>query len=1043
MLTYGDESSGIWAQSAGSRSSGMTSVVVRNGVSTSGNQAVGVLAASRSTGGNAGNVDVEFLGALMTSGADATGMQAVSAGRAGSSDVTVSLEGDVKTLGERSMGVDARSEAGSGRGGIVDVLVQGDIWTEGADAPALFAQSLGDQGGGLVKVTVNGSLTTLGDRSTGLFAQSDPEEHSGDDVEVTISEDIITTGAEALGLFAQSIGGNGAGGVQVESQGFVETSGHRSPGLFAQSDAGQGAAGAVSVNLPAHVYTFGDESDALYAGSLGSAESGAVTVNVGEIYTAGEASRGVVAESVSEGASGDVTVNLTGTVTTRGRESDAVAVRSSGRAGSAGSLTIVADDAILTSGERSSGISASMAGAGQVTVSTQGEISTTGNEADGIRVQNISVDGSGGRVNITAAGSVNATGQNSHAISVEGDRDGAGGRLQVVFDGDMALGGSGTGSAVRFAGGGENALVTQGTLLTVDGLAGTALRGDSGTEEVLNSGVIVGNIDLGSGANLVLNEAQGTLIAGQIYNLGTGRLTNAGQLSPGDVANLVTTELAGDFVQTGSGHFTLDLDFDGTRTDRLSADGAAQVAGQIDVNLLNPERLEPGYHLVTIVSGEQGLLAENPDLAVQPSAVVSYMLVTPDPQTLALALDITYAPLELTENQRAVGQVFNDVQMGQGSDTFLRALFDIPDAADLSLVYEPLVPDYYDHFTRTTLKMTQLHAQPVLQRMQNVRLSGKLPANSLQSWSVYGGRGLLLAFNGTDGTDKGLTRLLDKEDEGSYGLWLNVAGYQGEQDRDGDFDGYEFDGQSLTAGLDGLFMDHLLLGVSLGYTQTDLDVDNNLGSGDIDSLYASLYGSYLQGRMYIDGLLSYGDHSYDNARATEEDFRPRIVFSDHDGITWSAQVEAGYTLSMPGSWRFQPFAGLSYVHLKETGFNESGAERLGLNVRSRLTSSLVSDLGARMARIYNISSGMIVPEIYTSWNYDFDIDEREITAEFSGYPGYPFEIKGRDEEANGLIFGVGLNFVGHSGFSSTLCYREEVRSGYRIRGVMGEMKFEF
>jgi outer membrane autotransporter protein len=104
---------------------------------------------------------------------------------------------------------------------------------------------------------------------------------------------------------------------------------------------------------------------------------------------------------------------------------------------------------------------------------------------------------------------------------------------------------------------------------------------------------------------------------------------------------------------------------------------------------------------------------------------------------------------------------------------------------------------------------------------------------------------------------------------------------------------------------------------------------------------------------------------------------------------------------------------------------------------------LTSELGLRLARVFNVKYGSLVPEVSAAWSYDFDIDDRVITASFEGSPGTAFSIDGQPVEKNGAVLGVGLTFLHKSGFSTSLRYRGEFREKYQSHGVMGEFRLMF
>jgi outer membrane autotransporter protein len=288
-----------------------------------------------------------------------------------------------------------------------------------------------------------------------------------------------------------------------------------------------------------------------------------------------------------------------------------------------------------------------------------------------------------------------------------------------------------------------------------------------------------------------------------------------------------------------------------------------------------------------------------------------------------------------------------------------------------------------------------------------------------------------------------LANLVDQEKaQEKYGIWVNALGIWGDQDKVDDFEGFDYDTKGFIGGANVLLKENLVAGLGLGYTTTYLGVDNDLGDGDIDSLHASLYGSHFTERYYLDAIFSYGDHSYDNFRKFEAFSQQKAVTSDHEGTSWFLYGEGGYKISLKKDWLLQPFFALNYLSLEEDSFDEIGADELSLMVKKRTTDMLVSYLGASLLKEFETRFGRLVPEMRAAWNYDFGIDDRSLTASFTGYPGAPFTINFSEEE-HGIILGASLTLLGKSGLSSSLRYVEELRSDYRMQSLIGELKFEF
>src|SRR5262249_40959797 len=139
-------------------------------------------------------------------------------------------------------------------------------------------------------------------------------------------------------------------------------------------------------------------------------------------------------------------------------------------------------------------------------------------------------------------------------------------------------------------------------------------------------------------------------------------LTNAGVLAPGASGLAVTTQLSGSFRQLQSGSSNLELDFLANAVDSVNATGTVNLAGNINVNLLNTQAIRPGVHTKALYQGAGGMLANSPWLQGQRSVVIKYDLVFPDARTAALRYDVNFAAHGLQGNRLEIGDYINRVQ---------------------------------------------------------------------------------------------------------------------------------------------------------------------------------------------------------------------------------------------------------------------------------------------------------------------------------------------------------------------------------------------
>jgi PEP-CTERM motif len=356
----------------------------------------------------------------------------------------------------------------------------------------------------------------------------------------------------------------------------------------------------------------------------------------------------------SRGNGGSVDVEVTGSITTKGNDAVGIFAQSVGGGGG-----MAGQDAtcVAPCSERVGSVGAN-GSAGPVTVNLNGAITTEGQYSHGIFAQSAAGSASpAGIVSVTigtdSSSSVLVKGADADGILAQ-SVGGTNGAIKVSVDaGSIVQGGSGDASyGIHFLDGAANTLDNAGTITTLNGVDGVALRADGGTvavtnsgsivgavdlngtlgssgpESITNSGQIVGNVQVHNQAGVIINGGSGntfgrfsggaiTVVNGNLtfaggntalgdnvtVNSGAGAVTNNGRL-------LAVTPVAvtGNFDQSGTGHidFLLSSSTDPT-TYQLSVIGAASFAGGLGIDLASGFNLAAGDSFDLI--GSDGLLS--------------------------------------------------------------------------------------------------------------------------------------------------------------------------------------------------------------------------------------------------------------------------------------------------------------------------------------------------------------------------------------------------------------------------------------------------
>ena len=450
ISTQGADSFGILAQSIGG-AGGVGGLSVGAALSGSGSGS-GSIAVALGGSGGAGSeghaVMVDNSNIILTTGARSVGIAAQSiggAGGAGGTSVAGTLNFSKESGAAVSVGLGGLGGDG-GSAGRVDVDNTGGIWTEGADAAGILAQSIGGQGG-LGGLNVSGAINATGGAggaiNVGLGGAGGAGGTSGI-VDVTNTATIITHGARSGGIVAQSIGGEGgqggmsigfAAGVSKEQAGAVSVS-------LGGSGGGGGTANDVIVTNSGAIRTSGGsntnadgervntDAHAILAQSIGGSGGyggigGSAAVAIGKQATAA-ASVGVGGFGGAGGTAGNVTVNNSNTLWVSSDNSMGLVAQSIGGSGGAGGAAVSLSFGLSTSSNAGSASAAVGGGggagvaSGNVTVTNTGDIFTEGASGFGMLAQSIGGDGGQGGFTVSATGAVTRDIGGSIGLSIGG-----------------------------------------------------------------------------------------------------------------------------------------------------------------------------------------------------------------------------------------------------------------------------------------------------------------------------------------------------------------------------------------------------------------------------------------------------------------------------------------------------------------------------------------------------------------------------------------------------------------------------------------------
>jgi outer membrane autotransporter protein len=283
-----------------------------------------------------------------------------------------------------------------------------------------------------------------------------------------------------------------------------------------------------------------------------------------------------------------------------------------------------------------------------------------------------------------------------------------------------------------------------------------------------------------------------------------------------------------------------------------------------------------------------------------------------------------------------------------------------------------------------------------------------------------------------------LSPMHDKSGSDGWSGFFEGYGSWGDRENDGSQIGYDYDTYGALLGAEKFMRYDLLVGGSIGYGRTNVESNDGLSGLDVDSLSASLYGTWFDNDHYISLMFGYGYHSYDSVVFAAPPLRAKGDFEAH---TFTLAPEVG-KLFRWGRLDLEPFAGMRYTHFRQEGYTEKGAGAANLTVGRDTDDQLSTELGVRFRTTISLDNGsQLTPQLKLAWIHDFS-DEVETTARLTG-ANTAFRTTGIDVVSDIFNIGLGLNWRMDSSKTLYTEYDAELGSGYEAHTLQAGIRILF
>lgn len=487
-----------------------------------------------------------------------------------------------------------------------------------------------------------------------------------------------------------------------------------------------------------------------------------------------------------------------------------------------------------------------------------------------------------------------------------------------------------------------------------------------------------------------------------------GDVDNRGTIRPG--SSIGTLTIDGDLAAIrDTSVIEFEIDNEGN-CDKLLVSGFVGFRRQALVPV--PIETLVGTHDYTVVEAdrieERIQTLEWPYPAVEPGLIRSTIAYGEEPNSIVLrvtALSFDDSNIARTCNQRSLGTALDQIAQAGGNDLTL-ALQQLDTSDAVRSAYGQLSGQTTPSLAPVSVAGTTRHVGSIAGRLRD-------PAGGFAASDGFGTSSTGLASADTVSLDAG--RYLFAVGNGSpvlgekpWGVWGKGYGLYGDRESESGVPGYAYTVYGAAFGLDYRFTERLLLGVTAGYSEGDIDYSGSRDRSDVSATHGGIYGGYDAPRWYLDSVLTYTDLEYDTRRYV--DLLDERLEADPSGSMFTAYFEAGLNWRRSERTLIQPLAGLQVSTLKIDRFTETGGDA-ALTFDDERYDSYKGSLGVRITReLFDHADGARMElELRGRWVHEFGDTNASFDAGFAADPGATFRVSDEDTARDSAVLGAVLD----------------------------------
>lgn len=282
---------------------------------------------------------------------------------------------------------------------------------------------------------------------------------------------------------------------------------------------------------------------------------------------------------------------------------------------------------------------------------------------------------------------------------------------------------------------------------------------------------------------------------------------------------------------------------------------------------------------------------------------------------------------------------------------------------------------------------------------------------------------------GTEGMSAG-DKALDRS------FWVKAFGGKADQKTKDGFAGSDSTIVGLMTGYDTHIGNGMLVGASLAYAKSDVDM-SDFRNGDgarIDTYQLVGYFDRTADYWYLEGMLTYAYQDYKTQRNTH---LTGVATGNFNGYQYGMRVIAGVPIALREDMTLTPYSGIEAHHISQGSYTETGAGVLSLNASADDADRLRSLVGVELGILKKLDDGSLLrPTLKLNWRHEFLADGVNTTSSFVGGGGQ-FESSGQAVTRN--VYGLTARLDWEKTERLGLSVELGAEAGQKYRSLNGQL----